>query len=90
MCLILESYQAHQKQKESYRTDKIPFVFLQGKSRHEASLSAAPHPTEIPVTLSSKNHHHQKKNSSQSFLKIIRMKFSAPESQKVFYCDALR
>lgn len=41
MCLILESYQAHQKQKESYRTDKIPFVFLQGKSRHEASLPAA-------------------------------------------------
>lgn len=42
MCLILESYQAHQKQKESYRTDKIPFVFLQGKSRHEASLSEPP------------------------------------------------
>lgn len=40
------------------------------------------HPTESPVTLSSKNHHHQKKNSSQSFLKIIRMKFSAPESQE--------
>jgi hypothetical protein len=70
--------------------DTPSLFFYREKAGMRLLFRQPSHPTEIPVALSSKNHHHQKKNSSQSFLKIIRMKFSAPESQKVFYCDALR